>query len=410
MFQLYKKHLNRYIFLSIILGAVAGLILPETSINLALPGALFLRALTMMIIPIITVSIIAGILNINGPAGLGRLGGKTFLYYFVTTGIAVVTGLILVNLINPGKGSENHALKAEIQSIEQAETPSPLESISVVIKRIIPDNIVSAATEGNVLGLIFFSIFLGAALLFADKSDLLQVQQLVNTSFKALIWMIDKIMLLAPVGIFFLVAKLTADFYLGQELERLGSSILWYTVTVALGLLIHGTFSLPLILYIFGVNPFRFLRHMFPAISTAFSTASSSATLPLTLECLEKRARIPNRIASFVAPLGSTVNMDGTAMYEAVAAVFIANMYGIELSFMQQCVVFLTATFSAVGAAGIPSAGLVMMTIVLSSVGLPVEGIQLIVVVDRILDMIRTGVNVWGDSIGAAVIAETETE
>jgi len=216
-------------------------------------------------------------------------------------------------------------------------------------------------------------------------------------------------MLLAPIGFFSLIASLIGGFLLKGQLALLGESLLEYTATVVMGLLIHGCIFLPLIARFFGVRPFKLFRAMTPAVLSAASTASSSATLPITLDCLERKAGVPTRIGSFVAPLGSTINMDGTAIYEAIAVVFIANMLGTELTFSHQILIFLTATLSAVGAAGIPGAGLIMMVLILNTVGLPEEGIMLVIIVDRLLDMLRTAVNVWGDSVGAAVIASTES-
>jgi Na+/H+-dicarboxylate symporter len=338
------------------------------------------------------------------------MGTKTIIYYISTTAIAVATGLLLVNLIQPGKSPD--PLRVSDQHISAQREASEVGSGGMisVLEKLVPTNLVQAASEGNMLGLIFFSIFLGVAILHAPATGRQALQSLLDTAFSALIWMVEKVMLLAPIGVFSLVASLVGGFVIGDAVSKLGMALLAYSGTVVAGLLFHGAVSLSLICFWFKISPRKLFRAMFGAVSTAFSTASSSATLPVTIECLEKRAGVSNRTASFVAPLGATINMDGTAIYEAVAAIFIANMYGIELGFGQQFTIFLTATFASVGAAGIPGAGLIMMTLVLTSVGLPVEGIELIVVVDRFLDMLRTSVNVWGDSVGSAVIARTEKE
>lgn len=404
LFSVYRKYLNSCMIGGIVLGIGFGLLLPELSTDTALIGELFLRSLKLLIVPIIVVSMLAGIINLDETSNLGRLGLKTVTYYMVTTGLAVIMGLLLVNLIAPGSGGTPLPMPDTVG--DAAKT----KGLTDVARNIIPTNIVGAAVDGNVLGLIFFCIFLGIALLKSNHSGLPAVKSCVMCCFEGLIWMVDVIMLIAPIGILSLVATLVADMVQQNTLAEVGTEILKYAATVAGGLFLHATIVLPSLLVLFRINPLNFFRAMFPAISTAFSTASSAATLPVTLEALEEDAKVPTKYASFVAPLGATINMDGTAMYEAVAVIFIANMYGVDLTLTQQFVVFLTATFSAIGAAGIPGAGVVMMTLVLKSVGLPVEGIALILPIDRALDMLRTSVNVWGDSIGAGIIAKWEGE
>lgn len=395
-------------FLGIILGALGGYLFPEQSISLSLVGELFLRVLTMLIVPVIIISMLAGIVNLKDSSSLGRLGIKAVVFYFCTTALAVLIGLTLVNVIGPGLGES--PLNREQVQMDIASNNPAAGGLTEVAKNIIPKNVVQAASQGNVLGLIFFCVFLGIAILSIRHPGVEVLKKGIGAAFEAIIWMVDKVMLVAPIGVCSLVANLVGDFVSQNQLSELGSAIGWYTLTVASGLVFHGIVSLPLLAVLFRIHPLRFAKAMLPALSTAFSTASSAATLPITIDSLEHRAKVSNQVSSFVAPLGATVNMDGTAIYEAVAAVFIANMYGVDLTFGQQTTIFLTATFSAVGAAGIPGAGLIMMTLVLSSVGLPAEGIQLIVVVDRALDMLRTCLNVWGDSIGAAIIARTEGE
>lgn len=396
---------------AIVGGVGLGALFPEVSTDTALIGELFLRVLSLLIVPVIVVSMIAGVINLDDTANLGRLGLKTVGYYACTTAIAVVTGLLVVNLVQPGmhNGSE---LAMELPQPTE-ETATEVEgpgSLFQVVRNIIPTNVVKAAHDGNVLGLIFFSVFFGIALLSIPHPGTQYIKAGIGASFDAIIWMVEKIILLLPIGVLSLVASLVAGLVASGQMATLGASIGWYAWAVIVGLLIHGLVSLPILAYVFRINPLRFAGAMFPAVSTAFSTASSAASLPVTIDSLEERAGVSNKTASFVAPLGATVNMDGTAIYEAIAAVFIANMYGIELSLEAQLVIFLTATFSAVGAAGIPGAGLIMMTLVLRAVNVPVEGIALIVPVDRFLDMVRTAVNVWGDSIGAGVIASSEGE
>ena len=363
-------------------------------------GRIFIRLLKMIIIPLIVASLVSGVASLKDARSLGRLGGKTFVYYLSTTVIAVTVGLVLVNIIRPGKHFDpGKAPKTKIA--EENEPPS----ITSVLEDIVPENFVGAMARGSVLSVIFFSILLGTAITsVGEKAQPLAAffESLNTVVMKIVGW----IMTLAPIGVFALMARMIGN--LGLAVMK---PLAFHMLTVLLGLAIHGVIILPLLLRVFArYSPLKFIKDMFSAVLTAFSTASSSATLPITMECIEENTGASNRIASFVLPLGATVNMDGTALYEAVAAMFIAQSYSIDLSIGQQLVVMLTATIASIGAAGIPSAGLVTMVIVLRSVNLPMEGIGMIWAVDRILDMFRTAVNVWGDSCGTAIIARLEGE
>ena len=387
------------ILIAIILGVIAGLLLGEKTEHIKIVGDIFIRLLRMIIIPLILASMVAGIASIGNIRKLGRIGLRTFLYYMATTLLAVGLGLILVNLIKPGEGIELSAHATT--KISEHTTPSLIS----IVTDIVPKNLFAAMAEDKVLSIIFFSLLLGAAISSSgEKARSLAVFfESLNT---VMLKITDWIMCLAPVGVFALMA-----YTVGQ----LGLSVLkplaMYMVTVILGLGIHACLTLPILLIIFAkYSPLKFIQRMFSAVATAFSTASSAATLPITIDCLEKKAGVPNKIASFVIPLGATVNMDGTALYEAVAAMFIAQAYGIELTFAQQVIIMLTATLASIGAAAIPGAGLVTMVIVLKAVNLPLEGIGMILAVDRILDMCRTSVNVWGDACGAAVVTRLEGE
>ncbi|RME57230.1 MAG: dicarboxylate/amino acid:cation symporter [Candidatus Dadabacteria bacterium] len=405
-FTFYSKNINLFLLLAIAGGGLCGFFFPSFSHKTSGAGELFLRLLTMLIVPIIVLSIISGVINVKDSARLGEIGVKTVVYYFFTTALAVVVGLFLVNLIKPGKDyPSSKTAKSSVVSSYGLNSSQHTHSVKDIFFRMVPKNIVKAALEGNVLGLIFFSALIGIGLLKSTtENQLSTTRSVINSLFSSTVWIVELVMLYAPLGVFGLVASLTSKAVLEGSFYQLSSALGWYFFTVVLGLFIHGFFTLSFFLVFFKINPFKFFKAMFPALVTAFSTASSSATLPVTLESLEERAKVSKEVSGFVAPLGSTVNMDGTAIYEAVAAIFIANVYGMHLGFQEQIIVFLTATFSAVGAASIPGAGLVMMTMVLSSVGIPLEGIKLIVVVDRVLDMLRTSVNVWGDSVGSAVI------
>jgi Na+/H+-dicarboxylate symporter len=381
-----------------VVGVAAGLVLKERAVHVKIVGDLFIRLLKMVIIPLITASMVCGVVSIGNVRALGRIGLRTFVYFLATTLIAVAVGLVLVNALRPGDGFQLPVEQAQIARHEPA-------TITSILTDIIPDNVIGAAADSKFLSVIFFSLVLGVGISLAGE----KAKPLANL-FEALNAVMLKItgwiMCLAPAGVFALMAYVVGT--LGWEVIV---QLARYMATVLLGLIVHGCVILPLtVLILARCSPLRFVRHMFSALATAFSTASSAAALPLTMECLEVNAGISNKVTSFVAPLGATVNMNGTALYEAVAAMFIAQAYGMEMTLGHQLTIMVTATLAAVGAAAIPSAGLVTMVIVLNAVRLPVEGIAVIFAVDRILDMCRTTVNVWGDCCGAAVIARFEGE
>ncbi|HKJ67933.1 MAG TPA: dicarboxylate/amino acid:cation symporter [bacterium] len=389
-----KLSLSTKIILGIVLGFFAGWIFGDALTFIDPLGQLFIKLLKMIIVPLIVASVIMGVADIGDPKRLGRLGGKTVLYYLSTTAAAVIIGIVLVNIINPGVGVD----LALQRSPEQAP-PSLIDTLMGIV----PANPFQAIVEMDMLPIIFFSILFGIVLTtLKDKAQ--PMIRFFDSLNAVMMKMTHWIMELAPYGVFALMAVIVAE--TGWEVIF---DLTKYMATVLLGLLIHGFIFLPLLLRVIGKgNPVEFARDMSSALATAFSTSSSSATLPITMESIEENAGVDNSVSSFVLPLGATINMDGTALYEAVAAIFIAQAYGIDLTFGQQLLVIITATLAAVGAAGIPSAGLVTMIIVLNQVNLPLEGIGLITAVDRILDMVRTTVNVWGDSVGARTIAYTE--
>ena len=379
-------------------------------------GTLFLNALKMIIVPLIVSSIIVGIAGVGGTVGLGRLGGKTVLYYLATSLLAILTGLVLVNLFAPGiiDGQPAHdvlGLNVEQTAIVTDKVGSRgVGDIADVFLSMVPPNIVAAAANGQMLGLIFFSLLFGYFMTRIGESR--QDMQLTfwQGVYHTMMKITDFIMKFAPLGVFGLVAKVIAGIEPGQVGE-LAASLGVFFITVLLALAVHTFISFPILLKFIGrVRPFRQYVAMAPALLTAFSTASSSATLPITLDCVEKNAKVSNRTSSFVLPLGATVNMDGTALYECVAAMFIAQAYGLELSFTTQFVIVLVALLTSIGVAGIPAASLVAITIILTTIGLPLEALGLILAVDRILDMFRTSVNVFSDSVGAVIIARTEGE
>lgn len=501
------------IVIAIVAGAIIGGFVPGFAIHTTILGEIFLNLLKMIVVPLVVLSMIVGITNLGDIRNLGSIGGRTVLYYMVTTGISVIIGMILVNIISPGKGlsqgeerpdlsytlsgPELHTVqlsgefnrtynnkyvitlvdqnvRGEVESISgtsvtvkawqplsedasyvttdsgerllfidgRLETVEPLNTgkgvdislpiatrmsdktertMSGTLKEVflgneetgkegmIPSNVFKAMVRTDILPLIFFSLLIGAALSTLGELGR-PVVAVISGLNEAVMKLVHWIMYVAPIGIFGLIAgrigeaKGFAGFW--PELVAVGK----YSATVLLGLGFHGAIALPLLLLLFGRrNPLTYFRGMATALLNAFSTASSSASLPLTMEGVENQNGVSRRTSSFVLPLGATVNMDGTALYEAVAVMFIAQVYAINMDPAQQIVVVLTATLAAIGAAGIPEAGLVTMVIVLRAVDLPVEGITLILSIDWLLDRFRTTVNVWGDSIGAGVIERYES-
>ena len=384
-----------------ILGVVGGYYTPVLFLKIKFLGTIFLNALKMVVVPLIVASMIVGVTSLGDIRKLGRTSVKTILYYLMTTGFSVFVGLLLVNLIKPGEGVEIFTT-----SIPEMVTESQTRGLIDVVIGLIPDNIFMAAAEGKILPLIVFSLFFGGVL-SACRERAKTVVSFFEGLNLAIMKMVIIIIYFAPVGVMALIGAIVAE--QRDSLDQLVSGLGWYAATVIIALLIHAMITLPLLLrYLGRKRPFPYFINMGQALATAFTTASSSATLPITMEmCIDKN-KVDNRAASFVLPLGATINMDGTALYEAVAALFIAQIYGIDLSLGHQIIIFLTATLASIGAAGIPHAGTVMMVLVLDAVGLPLEGIGLIWAIDWFLDRCRTTVNVWGDSVGAAVINQTK--
>ncbi len=387
----FLRSVENQTLLALGLAVLTGLYWPAFALKIGLVGDVFLRLLKMIIAPLILASVYTSVSGLGSIARVKNLGVKTLIYYLATTSLAVIAGLILVNLIRPGA-----------KAVFLREAPSlKTFTLSDLVLSLIPQNPVKSVAEGEVLPIIFFALAFGLATLSLPKGRQRLLFDFFEALNDALIVLIRWIIYLTPAGVFAIVAKLVAEKGLSPLLEL--SS---YVLTVVLGLFLHAAGTLALLLFLFArEKPWRFFLKVREALLVAFSTASSAATLPISLEVAEEKAGIPKKVAGFVLPLGATVNMDGTALYEAVAAMFIANVCGIELSLGQQILIFLTATLASIGAAGIPSAGLVTMTMVLQTVGLPLEGIGLILAVDRFLDMLRTSVNVWGDLIGARIIA-----
>jgi solute carrier family 1 (high affinity glutamate transporter) protein 1 len=434
-----EKHSARqtiYICLAIVAAIVLAIFLPTTAMKFHLGGEVFLNLLKMMVVPLVMSSVMCGILGMGDVRKLGKPGLYTIFYYLSTTVLAVVVGLAVVNVIRPGVGTVDAETIAEIKGgssdtkdkvyaflaekvkvspsevadffgEEEKVEPTITMILENLVKSLFTDNLFTAAVETNLLPLIVFSIiFAGMLTTLGENVQVLKtgIEQ-INHALMAFVMLLMKV---APFGIFCLVTarfgEAQAKGELGEVIEQTG----WYMITVISGLGLHALVTLPILLWVFTRrNPYRFILQMSRAILTAFSTASSSATLPVTMECAESEAGVSERSTNFVLPLGATINMDGTALYEAAAAIFIAQVIGLDMSVMQQVTIALTATLAAIGAAGIPEAGLVTMLIVLNAVGLPVEYVALILSVDWLLDRFRTAVNAFGDACGAAIIDTT---
>ena len=362
-------------------------------------GDLFLRLLKMITIPLIVTSLVVGVAGLGSTERIGSMFGKTLLYYLITSMLAIGTGILLVNLIRPGIGAELPGGGEAVFAGEARSLPSVFLGL---LNNMIPPNPIEALANGEFLSIITFSILVGLFIIKVGGESGSTMRSFFQAAFDVMMEMTLFIIRLAPIGVFAYILFATAS----QGLEVF-KTFAFYMLTVFLALLIHAGVVLPLILYFVARrSPWKYFQALSPALMTAFSTASSNGTLPLTITCVEERAGISNRISSFVLPLGATINMDGTALYEAVAVLFIAQAYnGFVMPVEQQILVAVTALLASVGAAGIPSAGLVMMAIVLQAVGLPLDAQGLIIAVDRVLDMCRTAVNVWSDSCGCAVLA-----
>lgn len=398
--------LHFQILVALIAGGFFGYLFPNATIYTNWAGDMFLRALNMIIVPLIFCSITTGVASVGSGGNLGRLGLKTIGFYVFSTLAAIITGLVLVSAIKPGVGAEL-GFAAPVDNISVAS-----DSFGQTLIKIIPSNIFEAMMKGEMLSIIFFAILFGFFITRIKENARETLMAVINAVLDVIMEITMFIIKFTPIGIFSITGKVIAQQILsgndvGEVIARLGL----YFLTVLAGLLIHGMLTLPLSVKLIGrANPIKHMKNMMTPLLTAFSTSSSSATLPLTMEAVEKKNGVSNKIASFTLPLGATINMNGTALYECVAAMFIAQAYGIDLSIGQQVIVVFTALLAAIGSAGIPMAGLVMMAIVLKAVGLPLEGLGLVLAVDRILDMFRTTINVYGDTCAAVIIAKSEGE
>lgn len=399
----FKIKLHWQILIALILAVIFGYFIPQGVEYVSWIGDIFLRSLKMVIIPLVFSSVISGVTSMGEGKNLGRLGMKTLGYYIGTSTLAILTGLIIVNIVKPGVGVDLGFTKTVDGLAEHTA------SVKDIFYRLIPENVFDEMAKGEILPVIFFAILFGYFITRVNKDYKDSLSNFFNAVFEVMMKITLFIIKFTPLGIFGIVSAEVARN--SGQLGEIAGSLAIYSLCVLTGLLVHALISLPFIVRTVGkARPFEHLKNMATPLLTAFSTSSSSATLPLTMEALEYNSGVSNKISSFTLPLGATINMDGTALYECVAAMFIAQAYGVELTFIQQMLVVITALLASIGAAGIPMAGLVMITVVLTAVGLPLEGIGLILAVDRILDMIRTTVNVWSDSCGAVIIARSENE
>ncbi len=449
--------LHWQILMGLIVGAILGGISAQLALNAAalagnptqaatlvtqryeftlydLVGDLFLNGLKLIIVPIVMSSIILAVVSIAQRDGFGRLGLKTLAYYICTSFIAIMIGLVLVNLVKPGLdstgqgilvGQDISAFASEEAAVQSKVGDKDAGSFLNVFREMVPPNLVNAAAEGQLLGLIVVSMLVGFFMAHLIKRHRDAVEPVIEAVYEITLKVTDLVLRIAPLGVAGLIAAVVAEQYARLAPEaRFGdflAGILKFAVITLVGLTLHLLVTMPAILALIArVNPLRHYRAMTPALLTAFSTASSSATLPVTLDCVERRAGVSNQTAGFVLPLGATVNMDGTALYECVAAMFICQCFGIELSFAQQAFVVIAALLTSIGVAGVPSASLVAIAVILQSVqaqlagqGIEValvSGMALLFVFDRPLDMCRTAVNIFSDSVGAVTIASTEGE
>ncbi len=416
--NIFRLALHWQIFIALILAVLVGVLFDSTTTVFGVSiysaftfvGTLFLNALKMLIVPLIMSSIIVGMMEIQ-PDTLGRLGYKTLIYYALTSLTAILIGLLIVNLLQPGIADgepvkELVGLSADTGAVLERVEGKGSSDLAEVFIRMVPANIVSAAAEGRMLGLIFFSLLFGFFISRVKGQPGETLKNFWKAVLDVMMQMTEWVMMFAPIGVFALVAKVLI--VSGLDAFR---PLAVFFVTVLIALLLHLLLVMPSILkFVAGVNPWAHFRAMMPALLTAFSTSSSSATLPITIDCVENRAGVSNRISGFTLPLGATVNMDGTALYECVAAMFIAQAYGLQLDIVTQFTIVLIALLTSIGVAGIPSASLVAITIILAAIGLPAEAIGMILVVDRVLDMCRTAVNVFSDSVAAVTIARLEGE
>ena len=407
---IYLKQLHWQIFISMILGVIIGTgIDSESSVYIFMItlGTIFVSLLKMITIPLIFTSILTGITNISNFGQLGRIGLKTISYYLMTSLFAIIIGLALTNILKPGYTYSLDPETVTMYDYTNLNTPdSPLD----IFIRMVPTNPIASAANGDMLSIIFFTILLGIAITQLPNEHKTKLTSFFEAFFQAIMKLTQMIIKISPIGVFGLIVKTTAT----SDID-LFYSIWKYMLTITLGLSIHIFIILPMLFFfITHINPLKHFKAMSAAMATAFSTSSSSSTLPVTIKCVREKVKASDKVSGFVLPMGATINMDGTALYECAGVIFISQILGVDLTVTQQLIIVVTALLASIGAAGIPSAGLVMIFIVTQAVGFNDEQVALIIgamlAVDRPLDMFRTMVNVTSDSIGASIIAHSEGE
>ena len=391
--------LHYRVFVALGLGILFGWFYPSMATNISFIGDIFTRLLRFLIVPLVFASLLTGVVSLKNMSDLGKLGFHSAVYFILSTVIAISFGLLSAFFIQPGL---NSVVEPVTQSTISQQAPP---SIHYILTSIVPKNLFDAIVQGNMLPIIFSSVFFGIGLLKINElgRPVIDFFESINTLMIQLTkWIIE----ISPIGVFALIANLTATTGIAT-LKPLGL----YIITVLFGLCMHAGLFLPIVVYIATRKScVTLFKSMTSALATAFSAASSAAALPMVLELIVEKAKVPNRVASFVLPLGTTLNMNGTALYQAVAVIFIAQFYGIEIGIHHISLIFLTGVLAAVGAAAIPSAGLFTLGMILTTTGVPLEGVALIIAVDRVVDMCRTTVNVWANSVGAYIIAHTSQQ
>jgi Na+/H+-dicarboxylate symporter len=420
----YKK-LHWQIIIGLVLGLIWGLIaslagFSEFTIDYIQPvGTIFINLLKLIAIPLVLASLIVGVTSLNDVAKLSRMGGKTIAIYLITTIFAITIGLTVVNIIQPGDFLPTET-QQQLMSGYQENVEGSAETAQDVLDRsfmsffvdIVPENFFASASDnGNMLQVVFVAILIGVGLIRISKEKREPLVNFFDSLNEVIIKIVDFVMMIAPYGVFALMAGVIVELAgddLSQALNLLGA-LGWYCIAVLIGLILQVTIVYSTLFKIFSKMKLRdFFKAIQPAVLLGFSTSSSSATLPVTMERVEKNVGVDEEVSSFVLPVGATINMDGTSLYQAVAAVFIAQALGMDLAITQQLAIVLTATLASIGAAGVPGAGIIMLVIVLQAIQVPVEGIALILGVDRILDMCRTAVNITGDAAVSVAVAYTE--
>ncbi|MGD8699406.1 MAG: dicarboxylate/amino acid:cation symporter [Gemmatimonadales bacterium] len=402
--------LHTQILIALIVGAILGPLLGGFGMAIKPLGDAFINLLVMIVVPLVMASLIVGTASLGDLRKLGRIGVKTVAFYLVATALAVALGLLAAQTLNPGVGLDE-GVKSRMLSDFAGVTAQQLErlgerpSIADLLVRIIPRNPFQAMVETNFLQIIFFAILFGISLTILTEARRKPVLDFLNGVNDAMIVLVKLVMRVAPIGVFALIAAVAAQFGYGVLI-----TLLKYVVITIGAMAVFTVTFYPVALRLSGMSPWFFLKKYYEVFLFAFSTSSSNATLPVNLQVSEEDLGVSNEVASFVLPLGATVNMNGTAIYQGVSAVFIAQVFGISLALPDLLTIVLTATLASIGAAGVPGIGMVTLTIVLTQLGVPLEGIALVVGVERILDMSRTAVNVTGDTVCAIWVAKTEGE